>query len=506
MIAAIAPKAKHSINNIPECFELNNQVIAQPDLDRAAQLVFEPSPILDRAIALGHVALPVADHFLDSQPEELDMEKTAPTAQGTPSLINNSIHFDNEKRAGDDGWIIIHGGQLIPVNSAGGNEGIKQRARSNKEGLSFAVGVGLEGLESLRGTAQTFLSGEHRKFGYAPEDLGTILGITNILLYFRGAAFDCFKFEKAMAGAKSDRHIWGADRGKTIRMAEAEVSQSGAIAQICDLLGKHWESLGVRTRRGTVRRFLQELEDFGFLEYFSDYEPGVRGQSAVFTRLDVPALLALHEQCEALIEEGFEFSVRQESAGLTYELPCSEEGGGRHMPFHRGNSARVLFNALFPGAGYRRDHHDEQPEDWEKSAEVREDAEQRTKSRIAFRFLELDLDFQKAKRSRGESHPRTSWLRRRWLQMLDRYRWLHQTLENYRGEPEAFEPVELEAAASINERWWRLVEAWEDRVGAFVEGLDGQLVAAADFTADCLDYARQHPGLIGSLKFNRVFG
>lgn len=464
--------------------------------------------MIDRAIALGKVNFPVSDMALDAYPDDgwgsIFFENPTPPAQVNPSVFLDEL-LGQGKRLLAGGWSLIRGYQIIRATPTEMGSTPCQKSIMNKEYLTCAGGVlDLDRLEGERARARTFLGGEHRPRGYSGEDWGTILALCNILTFQRAETFGCFEWEAAIADSKSKRHIVGADREAALEMVQAEVSQETALSLICKLLGQHWGPLKPRVRRNTVRRITKDLQVAGYLDFYSDFEPGVRGQNTVFTRLDVVGLLVLHEQAEEALEESFDRVLVKAIAGIEYEVSCSEDG--RHMPGHKANSGRVLFNALFPGAGYRREHYDDQPEDWDMADEFRETAQLRTNAAIAQKFLKVDLEFEQALRWCGEGHAKTVWLRRQRSQLLDRYRWLEVTLEDYKGHPEAFDAEELGDAARSNGRWYRLIDLWEERSGSVIENLEGVRRSLSEFKNDCLAYALEYPRTIGRLHFDRVFG
>jgi hypothetical protein len=396
-----------------------------------------------------------------------------------------------------EGWKAIWKGAFRTETSDEPQNEPKQKAKKNTK--TYTDGVGSERLSKLRADALAFLNADFRPCGYSHEDVGTVMAIANILLFQRANAYDCFEWEESMPGSKCDRHVTVANRFDVQLMVEDVVSLHMPLNGICTLLASEWSTLHVRTRRATVRRILQEMRDAGLIDYYSDFEHGIRAQPMVFTRIDVPALMVLHEQAEAKLVEGFTVLYTRDEPGLSYEFMGGE--GDRYIPTHMGNSARLLFNAFFPGAGYRREHHDEQPETWEETYRVRADERRRTRADISERFLKLDLDLDEVVYHAGDRSPKANWLRREWQRMLDRYKWLDEILARYKGHPERFERQPAMEVDRIREIWYRITELWEVRSGNSITVPNGDVVTFDEFVDDAFKYATYHAGILGAEMF-----
>jgi hypothetical protein len=436
-------------------------------------------------------------------PVDLYLEDGSFLFSDTPVRKSHTLFSFLKEKAGEQ-WEMIFGGRFHEAAPLQPGESPKQKPKRIERSMTFTDGVNLHQADQLREEARCFLSGDHRRYGYTPEDIGTIMAIANILVFFRADAFGCFEWEDSISTARSDRHIAEADRSAVLKMVDAVVSQQTALTAICKILEEHWAPLHVRTRRATVRRLLVELGEFGYLSFYSDCVKGERGQPMVFTMLNVPALLALHEQAEVKIWESFDASATA-TVGGAYQYGSIMGSDGRHMPAHMGNSARVLFNALFVGTLYNREHYENPPMSTEDAIDQKWEVERRRRATIAAQFIRLDVEFGASRDRLGESSPKTSFLRRQWNSFLERFPWLTQVLKDHRYQVDKFAHIPAWEVAGINEIWERRWDEWCSSSGQFVDAGDRRW-SVEEFLKGAFDYAMEYPQVLGRMKFERYYG
>ena len=170
-----------------------------------------------------------------------------------------------------------------------------------------------------------------------------------------------------------------------------------------------------------------------------------------------------------------------------------------------GNSVRLLFNAFFPGAGYGREHYDEQPEDLGLVEEAREKQGKRFRSDLSFDFLRLDMQLSESIQYTGDRSAQSIDLRRQWTRKIERYRWLEGVLRDYKGRPEFFNQMPVGEVAKVNDIWQRLIDVWHDCVDGWVSYPNGESQPLRDHIKEAFDYAMTYPQVLGRKVFNRDF-
>ena len=221
------------------------------------------------------------------------------------------------------------------------------KERTDPLDMRYTCQIKSSTLNPLLSSDRRIITAEIAELAHELKDsqVRTMLGVLNDILY---QAAECSGIIEYGRGFENSKRIEQVSRKTAAVFAKGQWILWNAIGSTVRSLKKNWTGIGAAASRQSVIRATNWLARKRLLNFTNKFEPGVWAKSRRYQDVDVHRCLIL-------------FSILEERVG-----------GFEAMPAHHGSLAKHLWNAIFPGFGYRRAERDmREPDDWDTTDAVR---------------------------------------------------------------------------------------------------------------------------------------